>query len=177
MSSPQVYLLSAPSGAGKTTSLVHYVDMLRKEGKSVGGVLQIVKNKRRHIRFLSTDEMKLLQINDVHAHNIHHDQHFIKSHGQRNGHSHGHSHGPNNNEHKENDYDKEKYVKCGRFLCSKKVLDDTQIELNNSNKYDYIMIDEVGNWEMKMKMGYEPALSNILSQRKNKFKNCNFIIV
>eukprot|EP01083_Nonionella_stella_P168874 571422_1 len=169
---PQVYLLSAPSGSGKTTALIHYVDVLRKEGKTVGGVLQIVKNKRRHIRFLSDGSLKLLQVNDCHTHNIHHDPHY-KQHAQNaNGHCH-HGH----HDSKEDGYDKEKYIKLARFLCSKQVLNDCQDELNGAYKYDCVMIDEVGNWEMKKKMGYEPALSNVLSQRHEAFKNCNFIIV
>eukprot|EP00483_Globobulimina_turgida_P008470 UN08487 len=155
MQSPQVYLLSAPSGAGKTTSLIRYVDILRKQGKSVGGVLQIVIDKKRHVRFLSNDCIKLLQMNDVFAHNIQHDQHYIKSHTHTHSHSHSqeHKHSEQCCNHGHDDipdnYDQEKYVKCGRFLCAKNVLNDAQNELNNAYKYDFIMVDEVGNWEMK----------------------------
>ena len=169
---PQVYLLSAPSNTGKTTALAHYVDVLRKNGKSVGGVLQIVKEGRRHIRFLSDDSLKLLQVNEVFAHNIGHDRHFIKHHGHSDVHC---NHG--DDERMNVDYDESLYVKCGKFLCSKDVLNEAQIELNNAHKYDFVIIDEVGNWELKKGKGYEPALSNILQQRRDKFKNTKFIIV
>lgn len=171
---PQVYLLSAPSNAGKTTALVKYVDVLRKEGKTVGGVLQIVKSGRRHIHYLSSDTSKLLQMNDVHAHNINHDRHYTKRHGTGGGDGHcNHECDPQNDQ----DFDEEKYIKCGKFLFSKDALNDAQNELTNAYKYDFVMIDEIGNWELKKQKGYEPAFSNILKQRKDKFKHTKFIIV
>ena len=65
MSSPQVFLLSAPSGAGKSTALKAFISKQRGMGRKVAGIVQIVKNDRRYLQFLSTDAVKMLQLNDV----------------------------------------------------------------------------------------------------------------
>ena len=162
MSSKQVYLLSGPSGSGKTTTLKQFVSEKRSEGQQLAGILQIVQNDKRYLQFLSTNTIKLLQLNDVGAHPKHHNK--------------------QGSDCQHNDISKsiisEETVSVGPFLFSKSVLNDSHNELLNASNCDWIIIDEIGPLEIRKKQGYEPAVSNILKLRKTKqFQNTKFIIV
>lgn len=169
----QIYLLSAPSGYGKTTALSNWIAKERhSNGTTFGGILQIVINGQRHIRFLSTDIIKQLQFNESKARTFEttSSQHISCEQKE--------------NESKRIDSnliqsEMKEFKKCGHFLVRRSVLEDCRTELRNAFKYDWIIIDEIGCWELLKNEGYEPAVSEILNAyaRKNAFANCKFVIV
>lgn len=171
----QVYLLSADTGAGKTTTLLEWIQTCRAEKVTVAGVLSPIGDAdgRRYVQLASNDERRLLQLNDV----TEGDKHAV---AERKAVPSA-ARGPeleSADARAQAAASAEDAVSVGPFVFSQAVLRWGQEEISRGLGADveWIIVDEVGPLEVRRNSGWEPAVGAALRARK-EHPRTKFVIV
>ena len=140
--SAQFFIVSGPSGAGKTSFLELCASKMQQEGLRVGGFLAPDTDGRRFLRLLSTGDIVPFQIND----GI-----------------------PGNGSGESSTREAVEGVRVGNFVFSQKAFAAARRELHclrdgaggSLCRADWILIDEIGPLELRGE-GLEPEIGGLL---------------
>ena len=135
--SAQFFIVSGPSGAGKTTFLEHCLSKMQEKGLRVGGLLAPTVDGRRRLQLLGSAELLRFQLNDG---------------------------TPGDGSGQSSSTEIVDGVQVGNFCFDRDTFAAARSELHGLRELqsaDWILIDEVGPLEFRGE-GLEPALGDLL---------------